>query len=1090
MNFNAKARPIAWPLPAQTILIMKLTVVIFIAALTQVSAASYSQVVSIHQKKVSVEKILNLIAEQTGYSLLYDKQDITNESLISIDLDNAPLDKALDKCLNNQPLTYKIIQQTIVLRRKDDLKNGRVVQKVGGTVTDDKGQALPGVSVKIKGTTVGTVTDANGKYALISEGNATLIFSSIGFAVQEIAINNRTQIDVKLVENNQALTEVVVVGYGTQKKEELTSAVSNVKAEDFNQGGSKNAMDLIQGKVAGLTITRTGGGDPNSGVSIQLRGVTSLTGDRSPLIVIDGIPGGNLDLLQQDDIESMSVLKDGSAAAIYGTRANGGVILVTTKKGKKGPATYDYSTYFSRDYLLKKPDFLDAAGYRSLISQGLVNKQYDNGSSSDFYRALLDKNNLTQYHNLALSGGGENATYRASVFYNDLSGIAQQNSRTNYGTRLSVTQKGLQGRLSAQINLATNYNKANMLGGGTNFDDALVQNPTDPIFNPDGSFYQDETYPNQIARLAQEKYTRDQQTTSGDAKLTLEIIKGLKASIFGSIQRNAYIDDKYYDQDSFDSQKGNLLNGTAINGTGYAYKYSYLEKNYAVEPTLEYTTTIAKDHNIDVIGGYSFQYNNTENFYAENSGFANDVFEDNNLGAGSFITDGKGDVNSFKEDNRLIAFFGRVNYNYKDKYLLELVLRHEGSSRFGANHKWGNFPAASAGWNITKESFMDNIKVISNLKLRAGVGVTGNQGIPNYQSLVTLGTGNYYLFGIDKNGGETWNQTYGPSRNPNPDLRWEKKTEVNVGLDFSLFNFRLNGTLDVYKRKTTDLLADYNTQLPPYIQSTIYTNVGAIQNSGIELSLNGLILKRGDFSWNSMVTASTQSNKMLSFSNDIYNIDYLEFGPISGNGALGNAIRTVAGGKLGDFFGKRFAGFTSTGDWLFYNAKGEKVSADVITDADKSVIGNGIPKYYASWTNNFKYKQFDLTVFLRGKFDYDVLNTTELSYGNKVALPNNVLASANTTHKDLNGSYQFSDYYLESGSFVKLDNVTLGYTFVPKTKYIRNLRVYASAKNVATMTGYKGVDPEVEDTGLAPGIDNHGVYPRTRTFTLGLNVGF
>lgn len=998
--------------------------------------------------------------------------------------------------------------RTAAPAKTDTIKTGRVMAKTDtpatagakrltGTVTDSKGLPLPGVSVKVKGKTTGTVTDINGKFNINAAENTVLVFSYLGFSPQEVSTSGKTLLQVKLADASNSLKEVVVVGYGSQRREELTSAVTEVKAKDFNQGGARNPLDLVQGKVAGLTITRTNGNNPNMSPSIQLRGVTSIVGNNGPLIVVDGIPGGNLALLQQDDIESMSVLKDGSAAAIYGTRANGGVIIITTKKGKKGATAVDYSTYFSKDYVLRKPDFLDAAGYRDLIAKGLVNKSNDHGFSSDFYDMLLDKSNLSQYHDIAFSGGNENSTFRASVFYNDLNGIVLQNSSQNYGARLSFTQKAIQGKLNTQINVATNYTKANLLGGGidgiggTSFESALVENPTNPLYNPDGTYYEDETYANQLARLNQEKYYRDQQTTSTDVKTTLDIIKGLKASIFGSLQRNSYVDNRYWDVDSRESVKGNIPNGnTAIAGTGYAYKGNYLEKNYAVEPTLEYNTVLAKKHNINAIAGYSYQYNVTETYYAGNAGFDNDVFEENNLNAGTFLVNGKATMGSNKEDNKLIAFFGRVNYNYEDKYLAQIVFRREGSSKFGANHKWGNFPAVSLGWTISKENFMKSLTFIDNLKLRGGYGITGNQGFPNYQSLVTLNTGNYYVTNISPNGDETWRQTYGPDHNPNPNLRWEKKKELNIGLDFGLFNNKLSGTVDVYNRKTTDLLENYDTQLPPFIQSSIFTNVGSIQNKGVEIALTGQIMNRKDFFWSATVAASTQSNKLLSFSNDTYHIAYREYAGINGNGALGNAIRTVPGGPLGEFFGKRFAGFTPDGDWLFYKADGTKAGPDEITDADKAFIGNGIPKYYASLTNSFRYKNFDLTIFLRGKFGYDILNTTELSYGNKVALPNNVLKSAITTHADLNGSYQYSDYYLENGSFVKVDNITLGYNFNFKTKYIRTLRVYASGKNLATITGYKGVDPEIEDTGLAPGVENHGVYPRTRTITLGLNVGF
>jgi hypothetical protein len=420
--------------------------------------------------------------------------------------------------------------------------------------------------------------------------------------------------------------------------------------------------------------------------------------------------------------------------------------------------------------------------------------------------------------------------------------------------------------------------------------------------------------------------------------------------------------------------------------------------------------------------------------------------------------------------------------------MASVILRHEGSSRFGKNHKWGDFPAVSVGWNILKEDFMSGVSLFNNLKLRAGYGVTGNSGIPNYQSLVTLSTGGQYFYPDG-----SLAQTYGPSRNPNPDLRWEKKGEFNVGVDFSMLKNRLGGSIDVYQRRTKDLLENYNTQLPAFIQSQIFTNVGTIENKGIELTLNATPVAGKKFTWSTDVTASTQSNKMVKFSNDLYKITFKTYGGIGGFGALGDAIRTEEGGKLGNFYGRRFAGFDPNGKWLFYKADGKtKVLAGQIDPTkDRAVIGNGIPKFYASWTNDFSYGNFDLRVFFRGRFGNEILNTMEISYGNKLALPGNVLNSVFEKHAQLNDTYQYSDYYLEPGGFLKLDNVTLGYKVKLNTSYIRNLRVYASGTNLITMTKYKGNDPDfVNDTGLGAGVDARGPYPSTRQFTLGLNVGF
>jgi len=968
------------------------------------------------------------------------------------------------------------------------------IQVKGRVLSAKDKSGLPGVSVIVKGTSKGVTTDVDGNYSIVvGSTQDVLVFSFVGSITQEVAVGNKSVIDVDLVENARLLDEVVVVGYGTQTRERTTSAIANITSDNFNRSGARNAMDLIQGKVAGLSINRSGS-NPNSGVSMQLRGVTSLTGGLSPLVVIDGIPGGNLDLLQQDDVESISVLKDGSAAAIYGTRANGGVILVTTKKGKAGNAKFDYNTYFRKEYVRNRPDFMNADQYRAKIAEGIIPKSADYGSTTDAYDALINHGNLSQNHNLAMSGGGKSTTYRASLYYQDLQGIAKENGRKQYGGRVSIMQTGLKDRLTAQVNLATNFNKANLLGGG-GWEGSLIRNPTLSFLNPDGSYYFEQTSTNEVARLKQETNRRQQQTTSADAKLNLEIIPGLQASIFGAVQRNSYIDGAYRSLASEFSKENDVY----PNG-GYASRYTFLSNNYTVEPTISFDKTFGTNHTINAVGGYSYQYAVSENFTAANYGFVNDIFEENNLGAGNQLVVGKATMGSGKGDNTLIAFFGRANYSFADKYMVSLILRHEGSSRFGVNNKWGNFPAASVGWNLSKEKFMENIKFVNNLKLRAGFGVTGNQDIANYSSLVTLGTGGVYI-----NPDGEWRQTYGPNRNPNPNLKWERKKEYNVGVDFSVLNKRLSGSLDVFKRVTSDLLYEYTSQLPPFVRETIYTNVGSISNKGVELTLSGVAVKTKDFSWNIDATGSYITNKADDLSNDVFKVEAISTSDIGGYGALGQSIRIEQGGKLGNFYGKRFAGFTDDGKWLFYNRKGEKVRFDQINNSndpnvsDLSVIGNAIPKFNASLTNNFTYKNLSLRVFLRGRFDYDILNTMDLSYGNKVSLPNNLLNSAFGKHAKLNDTYQYSDYYLESGSFLKLDEITLSYNFNLKSDIIRTLRVYATGSNLATFTKYTGNDPDyVNDTGLGReedgqrrlGIDGRSAYPNTRSFLVGLSFGF
>lgn len=976
--------------------------------------------------------------------------------------------------------------QPVAAPAPQDTTKGKVIT---GIVVDEKSLPLPGVGIKTASNKT-TVTDGTGKFAIATTSPSELIsFTYVGYAPLSRAAGAGTApLSIRLAPaEGETLQDVqiVAIGYGNLKQKEVTSAVTHIDTAQFRQGGARNALDLIQGKVAGLNITRSSGSNPNSGPSVQLRGVVSVTGSASPLFVIDGIPGGNPDLLQQDDILSVDVLKDGSGAAIYGTSANAGVILITTKKGKPGAPEFNYSAYLRTESIQNRLDFLTADEFREKINSGALD-QIDYGGSEDLYGKLINKGNLSQNHNLSLSGGTDKTSYRASLNYRDLEGIALENDRKEYTVRLNVNQKGLNDKLNVQMNLASNFNNANLLGGG-GWEEELTKNPTKLIFNPDGSYYSDTQSTNQYARLFQETSYRKQQTSSADAKADLDIITGLKASVFGSVQRNSYIDGGYAQLNSENS----IENSDYPRG-GYAFKSTFLSQSFALEPTLTYTKTIADNHSFTAVGGYSYRYYIEEGQDASNRGFLNDQFNEDNLSQGQALADGKASIGSFKNDNTLIAFFGRVNYAFAGKYLAQFILRREGSSKFGENNKWGSFPAASIGWNISQEKFMENVKFVNYLKLRAGFGVTGNSGFQNNASRVTLSTGGKYLYPDG-----TYRETYGPSRNANPFLKWESKREVNIGADFTLFNSKLTGALDVFNRTTKDLLDTYATPQPPYVQESVFANVGTISSKGIELALSYNAIKTDNFTFSMDFTGSTISNKLNSYSNDIFTVEYKTFGGIGGAGDLGDAITTYEGEKLGVFWGKRFAGFDDAGKWLFFNRNGEKVRNDQINNSkDRSVtdlapIGNAIPKYYASYTANFTYKNFDFRVFLRGKFDYDILNTTALSYGNPSIAGINYLQDAFTKYSQIKDTYMYSDYYLENGTNVKIDEVTLGYRFKLKSKQIRNIRVYATGQNLATLTGYSGNDPDfVQDTGLGPGIDSRGAYPSTRSFLFGINVGF
>lgn len=1072
--------------------IMRITSIvgIIIVAATQFLLAGTSngqlleRRMNINYEKTDLLTLIQTIQRQNKVDFAFtDNLKLDKIIITKVSYSNKPLEVILKSLFSGYDIDFKEKSNVIMLSKR--LAPG----KITGRIVDENGLPLIGAGIRIPELNKSTGTDQNGQFSFsVAPGTYTVEVSYISYVSQQkknivVEEGKTVQLDFTMKEESGKLNEIVVVGYGTQRRKEVTSAITTIKSENFNKGASRSALELIQGKVAGLNITRTQGNNPNSGTSLQLRGVTSLTGTTTPLIIIDGIPGGNLDLLQQDDIESFDVLKDGSAAAIYGTRGNAGVILITTKKGVKGDPQYEYNNYVQRDFVDKKPDFLSAEEFRQRIASKEISDKSDLGASTDLYDELINKTNISQYHNFSASSGTDKANYRASGYYNDFNGIAKQNSREQFGGRLNMNQKGLKDKLTLQVNIATNFNKANLLGGGTgDFEQAVSWNPTAPLIKPDGTFNELQDRYNPIARYANRINERQQQTFSGDTKLSLEITKDITASFFASYVRDNWNDRQYRSMNDYDQRISSSYQGMA-----YASKENVLSWTKTFEPTISFKKTLGLDHNISAILGYSYQYSTLERFNVNNNGFTTDGFLDWNLGSGGAINNTllpRPGMGSFKEDNTLIAFFGRASYSYKDKYFAQFILRREGSSKFGANNKWGNFPAASVGWAISEESFLKDIKAINNLKLRIGYGVTGNQGIPNYQSLVTLGTGGVYpQDGI-------YYQTYGPGRNPNPNLRWEKKAEWNFGLDYSLLNNRISGAIDVYSRTTKDLLYNYTAQQPPFVNSSIYTNVGTLKNNGVELLISGTPVKEKDFEWSIDLTANSQFNKLAKLSNDVFKANWLTFADIPNPGNMGPAIRVLEGGKVGNFYGKRFAGFTDEGKWLFYKADGSKALASELNENDRAIIGNGVPKYVMGLNQTFRYKNFDLSILLRGKFGFDILNLKEIFYGNKKYLPNNIFNSAFNKHGALNDDPQYSDYYIEKGDFVKLDNLTLGYNFKLKTSYIRHMRLFVSGRNVFTMTGYKGLDPELQDTGFETGVDSRGFYPRTTSWTAGFNIGF
>lgn len=1062
---------------------------------------SYAQekLLSISSTNKTVREVLSEIEKASDFVFFYNNKQVDVNRRITVNVENFSVADILHQIFENSNVAYELMDNNIVLYDRNAGMDKNIILEqqerqqqgltVQGQVIDSNGEPIIGANVIEKGSAGnGTITDIDGRFQLNVSSNSTLVITYVGYIPQEVK-TGKSSLVITLREDAKILEEVVVVGYGTQKRSEVTAAVASLKEDAFNTTAAPSSvLELAKGKMAGVVITTPNGTDPRSDAEIQIRGVSSLTGGTSPLIVIDGVPGGDLTLVQPEDVESFNVLKDASAAAIYGTRGANGVVLITTKKARRGAQkpTIEYSGYISHDYVYKSPEVLSAQEYRDYMNSGKYNSNLmtDYGASTDWLDEMLDKGNISHSHSIAVSGGNKNSSYRASAFYKETNPIALESDQKSWGARFSLLQTAFEDKLNLQLGVSTNFRKRNLVGSNSAFEQAAQRNPTQPIKDESGNWIDDQgafdSY-NPLADYATRTDYVDRTTFLLSGRAAYSIIDGLTVATMASwqqyndLRRQYYMSDSKYSRDFFD-------------GAGRAQKWQAQDITKTIETTLEYTKIFKKIHSLNIILGHSYQYHIEEGFNAWNSGFASDAFLYNNLGLGVGLAKGTsyGNMDSSKKDNKLAAFFGRINYVLMGKYQLSATLRHEGSSRFGKNNRWGNFPAISAGWVISEENFMKNLTFINNLKLRLGYGVTGNQDIGDYQYMVTFASSGVYP--ID---GTNWYRSYGPSRNPNPDLKWEKKQEFNIGIDFSILSNRLSGTIDIYNRKTKDLLYTYNTQNPPFVLSNIYTNVGSMTNKGVEIGLQATAIQTKNFSWDINATFSHQTNKLNSLSNPFYKASYKEDYEFTGVGQLGYAIRTQEGGPVGEFYGFRYAGLDENGEWMFYNKDGEAVNYRQIKTEDKTWIGNGTPKFYASLGNTFRYKGFDLTIFFRGKFGFDILNMKNMYFGNLSWIPKNVLKVATTDNADIRSSMQFSDYYIEKGDFVKLDNVTLGYTFkLPVNKYINRMRMYLSAQNLATFTKYSGTTPEVRDAGLSPGIEERTFYPTTTTIMFGLNLGF
>lgn len=962
-------------------------------------------------------------------------------------------------------------------------------QKVTGKVKDSSGEPVIGASVVVKGNnTMGTITDFDGNFMLDVPAKSVLVISYIGYVTQEVPTAGKNSLEIVLKEDTKTLDEVVVIGYGTQRKGDVTSSVASVKADNFVKGAVKDVGQLIQGKVAGLAITNPNG-DPTGSTQIRLRGTNTIGGaNTAPLVLIDGIPG-EFGTVAPEDVESVDVLKDGSAAAIYGTRGTNGVILITTKQAKGVDINQvEYNGYVSTSLIAKKLDMLNADEFRTLYPD------QDHGADTDWIDEI-SRTPVSHVHNLSLMGGNSKTNYIANLNYASRQGIMKKSDFESFQGRIEVTHRMFDDKLKLKFGLFGKKNQMESTTSGGSFrgwvyGQATRRNPTDPVRNEDGTWNENVSkfeYENPLALLYEAEGNVKKTQLRYNGNIVYNPIKDLTLSAVFS-----------YIRDNMNRGYGETLNHISALRDGLAGWSSvgaYTKMEKLMELTAQYNKEIGA-HKFSVLGGYSYNETDFEELWIDNYGFQDDYFGGwHNIGIGSALKDGKANIGSKKTPTNLIGFFGRATYSFKNRYLLMGALRYEGASQlWGTDNAWGLFPSISVGWRITEEAFMKNQKIFDDLKLRVGYGVTGSQPKDPFLGVAMLKYGSYAFV----NG--NWVQTIVPASNPNPDLKWEEKKETNIGLDFVSWGGRLSGSIDYYNRDVDGLIYEYGVPTPPNLYNKTMANGGTMRNRGVEVLVTVVPVQNKDFEWSTTGTFSLNSNKLISLSGSIFKSDYDYFntGTVEYSGQVADSHRVQVGESIGNFYGFKVVDVDSEGRWIYEDRNGELVNYKDFTHApeDKHVIGNGLPKWYAGWNNTLRYKNFDLNVTMRGAFGFQIINGGRMNYENvknsrfenRLKSVNDLVFGKHTLSPEVEP--EFNSYYVEDGDYWKIDNITLGYSFGQVGKYIKSLRIYGSVLNALTITGYKGIDPEVSTDGLTPGYDTRDRYPSVRSFTFGVNVKF
>lgn len=1102
-------------------LIMKLIMLLILAGLMQVSVNVYSQTTKFNFRAVNkqVAEVLKEIEESSDFRFFYIREQVDVERKVTVRANGASVEQILEELFANQGVSYKIMKDNLVLLGpKENIRDIESVssqqKSVSGIVTDSNNQPLPGVTVIVKGTTIGTVTNDQGKYSITRvSDNSSLQFSFIGMKTQEVMVAGENAINIIMTEEAIGLDEVVAIGYGTQKKNDLTGAISTVEQDRFNKGIMISPEQLLQGKVSGVNITSSSG-EPGAAQSITIRGPGSIRSGNSPLYVIDGLPLSNdavspgganmgfgsqtsknpMNFINPNDIESIDVLKDASSAAIYGARGSNGVILITTKSGKEGKSKVDYSSELSISGIARKIELLSVDEFKNyMTSHGKT--QYIETGNTDWQDEIF-RTSFAHNHKISLSNGTKFSDYYASISYFEQDGIVNNSSMARYTGRVHASQTLWNEKLKINMNLTAGVIRDNGVPIGDNPDaegnlisNALEINPTYPVKNADGTYFDKEGSYNPLALL--DIYTDFTKTKRvlGNFDSSLQLIKGLTYKLnvgidISTSNRNMQIKPHNY-------------SGISISPTGRVNISNLETENLLLDNLITYDFEI-KDHIFNSMGGYSYQRFNYRGYQFGSSNFSTDEIDAiYNPSIGSIVSMNNGDwPTGWARIDELQSFFGRVNYSFNGKYLFTATLRFDGSSRFGDNYKYGTFPSISAGWRISEENFLSDLQFLNNLKLRAGWGQTGNQEVPSKQSLASVysGTGTGVGYALSGN-------TISPGivfvRNANPNLKWEVVVQKNIGIDFGFFQGKLLGSVDFFNKITTDALLQVTVTDPMESAggSTTWKNLSdtEIKNYGWEFDLN-YQNKVADLKYNFGLNASLLKNKIEGLQGIYYS------GSLDGPGLTNERVLAYINGEsIGSFYLPEFKGLDSNGVSVYTGADGTDKYASQVTSNDYKVVGSALPDIIYSLSGSFEYKIFDLTFNFNGVSGNEIYNNTSNAYFRR-----QLLNGGNNTAKKLlkdfpNESVTNSDKpstrYLEDGSYLRLNNVTLGVNYNRfKTSYVKNLRLYLTGQNLFVITKYSGYDPEVNTNKSMNGLTSYGIdlssYPKARTFLLGVNVTF